>query len=238
MASRRGMRVMVVVPPFAEREQRNPPVIGRVIARLEAARAPDVRRRIHQPGSVQADGGPEEDAPEHIGPAAERQQDQADDDIRDPVPGGQPDVELVPAQVGRIARQHGRVPVQPLTHENPAHVGPPATLARRVRVALAVRLLVVNAMRGDPEDRPTLERERAADRQEILDPQIGLVGAVREQAVVGHADAEAPGDPPQERRGKHCADVDVEQRDHREDMKGRHRDRSDPVHALLISAPV
>ena len=44
------VRVVVVVPAFAEGQQRHPPVVGRVVARLEAARAPQVRRRVHQPG--------------------------------------------------------------------------------------------------------------------------------------------------------------------------------------------
>ena len=61
-----------------------------------------------------------------------------------------------------------------------------------------VRMLMVNAMRGDPEDRPAFERERAADGQEVLDPLRRLVAAMRQQAVVAHADAERAGDPPQD----------------------------------------
>ena len=53
--------------------------------------------------------------------------------------------------------------------ENPAHVRPEAADARRVRIERLVGVLMVQAVRGDPEDRPAFERQRAADREEILE---------------------------------------------------------------------
>src|ERR1700675_45302 len=44
---RHRMRVMIVVPAFAPAEQRHPPAIRRMVARLKPPRAPRVRRRIH-----------------------------------------------------------------------------------------------------------------------------------------------------------------------------------------------
>ena len=78
---------------------------------------------------------------------------------------------------------------------------------RRMRIAFVIGMLVVNAVRGDPEDRSALKRERAADREEVLDPLRRLVAAVRQQAVIAHADAEAAGDPPQEQRSKRAFQV-------------------------------
>src|ERR1700674_4645301 len=49
VAGRSGMRVVVVVPAFAERDQRNPPAIAGIIAGFKAAVAPQVRGRIDQP---------------------------------------------------------------------------------------------------------------------------------------------------------------------------------------------
>ena len=68
------MRMVIVVPAFAPGEERHPPAIRGKIARLKAARAPRVRRRIHQPGRMQANHGAQEDAPEHEREAADREQ--------------------------------------------------------------------------------------------------------------------------------------------------------------------
>src|SRR4030095_5868599 len=58
-----GVRVMVVVPPLAERQQRDPPDVARVVPGREPALAPEVRGRVHQPGRVQPDDHAEEDRP-------------------------------------------------------------------------------------------------------------------------------------------------------------------------------
>ena len=72
-------------------------------------------------------------------------------------------MEAVAAQVGRIARQHLGLRVQRLAEKNPARVRPPSALARRVRIAFLVAQLVMYAVRGNPEDRPALERQRGAN---------------------------------------------------------------------------
>jgi hypothetical protein len=52
---------------------------------------------------------------------------------------------------------------------------------------------------------------------------------MREQAVIAHADAERPGDPPQHHRGEDGAPVDVEERGDRADVKRAHGNGRDPV---------
>ena len=51
-----GMGVVVVVPAFAAGEQSDPPVVAGVVLGLEAALAPEVRRRVDEPGGVEANG--------------------------------------------------------------------------------------------------------------------------------------------------------------------------------------
>src|SRR5207244_412565 len=99
-------------------------------------------------------------------------------------------VHAVAAQVGRIASEHRLVVVQALAGENPTHVRPPGTFTWAVWVAFAIGFLVVHTVRGHPEDRAAFERERAAPGKEILDERIGLVAAMRQQAVIAHPDAE------------------------------------------------
>ena len=56
-----------------------------------------------------------------------------------------------------------------LAEQNPAHVRPEAADPRRVRIAGLVGVLVVHAMGRDPENRSALERQRAADGEEVLE---------------------------------------------------------------------
>ena len=50
---------------------------------------------------------------------------------------------------------------------------------------------MMDAMRGHPENRAAFEGQRAADREQVFERQGHLVGPVRVQPVVAHADAQA-----------------------------------------------
>ena len=56
MAGGSGMGVMVVVPAFAEGEQCDEHVVAGIVARGEAAGAPQVRDGVYGPGGMQAEG--------------------------------------------------------------------------------------------------------------------------------------------------------------------------------------
>ena len=73
-------------------------------------------------------------------------------------------MEAVTAEVGRVTRERLGLRVQRLAEEDPSGVRPPAAFARRVRIAFLITELVMDAMRGDPEDGPAFERERCAKR--------------------------------------------------------------------------
>ena len=239
VAGRHRMRVMIVVPALAEGEHRHPPVVRRIIARLESSRAPEVRGRVHQPCAVQAKRRAEEHRPEHVRDTAKREQREPDDDLRDPVPLGERDVERVAAQVGHVAAQHIGVVMHRLAGEDPPHVRPERALARRMRVAVLVRVLMMNAMSGDPEDRSAFERQRAAGGQEVLDPFRCLVAAMREEAVIAHADPKRTGNDPESDGRENGAGIDNEEGGHGADVERRHRNDGDPVDGAFRSfAPV
>jgi hypothetical protein len=86
-----------------------------------------------------------------------------------------------------------------LAEENPPDMGPECADAGRVRVERLVRVLVMLAMGGHPEDRPALERQRTADCQEIFEQPGRLEPAVGVQPVIPHADAQADGHPVEDR---------------------------------------
>ena len=154
------------------------------------------------------------------------------------MPVGEPDVELVFAEVGCVLREDRGVVMKTLAHEDPAHMRPERALTRRVRIAVLIRLLVMDAMRRDPEDRSPLERERAADREKVLDELGRPVAAVREQPVIRHSDAEHAACVVENQCGEHRAVVDIEERGYSSDMKAGHRDGRNPVQAMLMFAPI
>ena len=97
-------------------------------------------------------------------------------------------------------RQSRGVMVHGFAAENPSHVRPPFSIERSVGIAFLIRFLMVNAVRSDPEDRTTLKRQGCTCSQYVLNPFWRPISAVREQAVIAHADSQAAGNPPQECR--------------------------------------
>src|SRR4051812_46081764 len=109
-------------------------------------------------------------------------------------------MELVFAEVGNIWQQSGGMVMQRPTGHDPAHVRPEPAIARRMRIAFNVSILVMDAMRCHPEKRAALQRQRGAEGDEIFKPFIGLESTVREQPVICNANAKAAGNPPQNQR--------------------------------------
>ena len=110
---------------------------------------------------------------------------------------------------------------QPMWAQKPPSLG-------RVRVAFLVRVLVMHAVDGDPEDGAAFEGQRAAHGEQILHPLRRFVAAVGQQAVVSHADADASGDPPQHHRDEEGLPGEKEERSDRANVKGDHEDGRDP----------
>src|SRR5947209_2630561 len=231
VARRARVRVVVVVPPFAERHQGDEQVIGRVVGGLEPPRPPHVRRRVDEPRRVQPNDGAQEDAPQEDRPAAEDKQRDSQRDEREKVPARNPDLEAIPEQVGRVTLDCGAVVLLRRPRENPADVRPPGSVARAVRVGGNVRVRVMNPVGRDPLDRPALQRQRGADRENILDPLRRLVAAVRQQPVVAHADAEASGHPEDDEGNDQRRPREHEERGHRAYVEDDHGDGGCPVDA-------
>src|SRR5260370_14180217 len=76
-------------------------------------------------------------------------------------------------------------------------MGPKTAIIWRMGIAFFVRILVMHAMGGDPENRSAFKSECAAGGQEILNPFWSFVAAMRQQAMIAHSDAQTAGNPPQ-----------------------------------------
>ena len=128
-------------------------------------------------------------------------------------------MEAVAAQVGRVARQNLDLPVQRLAEEDPAGVRPPAAFARGVRIAFLVAELVMDAMRRHPEDRSALKRQRGEDGHDVFEPLGNLVAAMREQAVIAHADAHVDGQHIEDRHDQQTLPAEEEESSQRAHVK-------------------
>src|SRR5947209_10087917 len=145
---------------------------------------------------MEAEDGAEEHAPEDGLPSTDGKDDDADDDLGDPVIFRQPDVELVFGEVGCVAHEFAGVLVESFAEKNPAHVRPPFTVARGVRIPGLIGVLVMDAVDGDPEDGSALERKGGTGGEEVFEPLGSAEAAMSEEAVVSEPNAERAGDPP------------------------------------------
>ena len=118
------MRVVVVVPAFAEGDHGDPPVVARIVPGVEAALAPQVRGGVDQPRGVPAEYDAHKNRPQHQRPPADGQTDQRHGDRRDPVIVVQPHIIRLPRQIRRVFRHGARVVVHGLTPDEPADVRP------------------------------------------------------------------------------------------------------------------
>ena len=60
-------------------------------------------------------------------------------------------------QIGSILRHGFGVVVIALAEHEPANMRPPGAVTRRMRIALLIRILMMNAMRGNPENWATFQ---------------------------------------------------------------------------------
>src|SRR5580698_7102975 len=138
-------------------------------------------------------------------------------------------------KVGCIASQHHSLRVQRFAAQNPSHVCPPATLSRCMWVASFVGELVMDTMRGYPEDRSAFKRKRATYRQKIFDPLGGLEAAMRQQPVVAHADSHIDGEHVQHRCGQYRFPGEEEECRNGSDVERNHKSGSDPAQLAALS---
>src|SRR5882762_1693454 len=144
--ARRGrVGVVVVVPAFAERQERHPPHVLRVVSRREAAAPPQVRGGVDEPRRVQSDHHAQEDRPVDERPSTNGEERESQHGQRYPVKRVQPAVKGVSTEVRGVAPHERRVVVVGLAEENPSQVRPERAYAGRVRVERLVGMLMMQA---------------------------------------------------------------------------------------------
>src|SRR3989475_3466199 len=72
---------------------------------------------------------------------------------------------------------------------------PPATIARRMRVAGLIRMRMMDAMRRNPLNRATFDRQHATGHEEIFSQFRHFVTTMSDKPMKAHADAKTAGNP-------------------------------------------
>src|SRR5579884_680646 len=182
---------------------------------------------------MQTNNSTEEDTQQQKRQSAERQQHDPKDDHGKVMEFGDPDIELVFREIGHVVRQGRSVVVHGSAGQNPPHVCPPLAIYGRVRIAWLVGILMMNAMRCNPEYRPTLKCQGCADGKEVFNPFWGPVASMGEQPMIAHTNSETSRHPPQEDRHEECFPRKEKQSRKRSDVKCDHEKGGNPVNLIV-----
>src|SRR6185369_15558360 len=93
-------------------------------------------------------------------------------------------VKAILEEVENVTRVGLRLWAHGVIDQKPAHVPPPESATRRVRVLGFVRMLMMHAMDGDPHHRRALRATRTKDGERMFQPARASEAAVSEQAMV------------------------------------------------------
>src|ERR1700757_105832 len=178
-----------------------------------------MRARVDDPRRMQSYYGPQKSAPQYQAESTDREQHESQNNRWSEMPLRQPDVKFVFGQIGDVALERCNVLAVGIAHQDPARIRPPLAIARRVRITVLVRELVMLTMRGHPYQRTSFHSRHAANRQKVLKPLGCRVGAMRQQAVITHAESEPAHHPVQEDRGEEPTPSEEEERCHGADVK-------------------
>src|SRR6201999_2249520 len=146
-----------------------------------------------------------------------------------PMVFAKPDVEAVAGKIGDVAGESFGLAAEGFAAEDPAHMSPPSTFMRCVGISIVVGELVMDAMHRYPEYGTAFEGERGANGHGVFKPFGNAIAAVREQAVVAHADTDAVGQIPEHECAGEGLPREHEQRDDGPDMEQPHKDDGDPA---------
>ena len=193
MARRGRVRVVIVVPAFAEGHQRDPPVVARIVAGGKAARSPHVGGGVDQPSGMQADDDAQAKFPRRPSSKPPMATGSRPAAHREPSDNCSARYRTVLGQIGRVLRHQAGVVVVGFAQEDPAAVRPPGSVVRRVRIARLVGFLMMDPVRGDPENGSAFEASARRKRRRNIPSSRHLIGPVRMQPVVAHADPQAGG---------------------------------------------
>ena len=133
-------------------------------------------------------------------------------------------------QVRRISLPYGLGLVLSRSLKYPAHVRPPKTMVTRaVRIFVRVGKGVMQTVRRNPCDRPRLQTERAARRQETHHPFRRRKTAMRQKTMISNADTPTRGDPPADECGQCILPAECKKSRDCHDVKQCHENYRVPI---------
>jgi len=187
LASAGHVVVVVVVPPFAECDESEKPIVLAGVGCREAPLAENVRERIDGESAVPEERGAEEETPG-------KQRQTTDEKHTDGERGWRNEVILVqPAKLGKFGEVADVVEARLIVpiRKNPADMGPPETeKRRRVEIVFLIGVTVVMTVVSGPPENAFLRGGHRHPGDDELEPASGLERPMREVAVVTGGDEE------------------------------------------------
>jgi hypothetical protein len=144
------------------------------------------------------------------------------------------DIETILSEVGSVSGQHRGFGVQCLALQDPAGMSPPTAFRWGMRIADMVAVLVMDTVGSYPEHRSAFQRGCGAGRHGIFQPLGNLVAAMRQQAVVAHADAHVDRQYIGNDEDGQRTPAEEEERGDRADMKDGQENGGCPGHTVVL----
>src|SRR6187399_1847027 len=102
-----------------------------------------------------------------------------------------------------------------------------------MRIAWLVRLLMVDAVRRDPENRAAFQSQSSADGEEVLEGLRNVIRTMRMQPVIAQADPEANRHPVNGHGDKHDLPTEHEERGDCAYVKQSKNNSADPIRPVV-----
>ena len=150
VTGRRRERVMVIMPAVAPRQQRDPPVVARLVARAIRLIAEMMGGTIDETGDVNGEDDADEHAPNDPRHAARQQEHETEADLPIDVRAFEEAVERVGREIGGEAQHLVLRRPRVVGLVQPFEMAPAQTTATVVRVRDAIRIGVMPSMGRDP----------------------------------------------------------------------------------------
>src|SRR4051812_371275 len=199
--------MVIVVPTFAIRGERNEPIITAVLAGFVIAVTPKMRSRINAPRYVPRidraiDDAPKQPLKANLITAGKR----AAQPVSEAEPGCKkqssmknihPEVQQVSLEthVEPVAENVARIFVirlgrrrVPVFDKQPTDVAPERAHLRRMRISLVIGMLMMDPMDNDPAGGRLLQVANSEQGQCVLKPHRALKASVRQQSMKAGAD--------------------------------------------------
>jgi hypothetical protein len=174
----------------------------------------------------------EKNSPQHYAPASESEEQYAYDHKGQPVIIVEPTIIAVLCHVGSVTFSGGLIVILCSSKQYPTDVRPQSAVARRMWITLAICVGVMYAVRRNPLNGSTFERQASAGHKKVFNQLRAFVTAVSKQPVIAHTDTETPTNPVKDDSSDDRRPTPEKQSCDCSNMRNDQEDRIAPINVL------